>query len=78
MVYLTFLSECPKFGVFSGSENPFAVKTSLTKPVLRLWEGPHIFGGTLVGVLYEDADWLRAELFTCKDCRNEIQGSLKR
>ena len=34
---------------------------------VRLWEGPHIFGGTLVGVLYDDADWLRAELFTCKD-----------
>lgn len=34
---------------------------------MRLWEGPHIFGGTLVGVLYEEAEWLRAELCTCKD-----------
>ena len=32
-----------------------------------MWEGPHIFGGTLVGVLYEDSEWLRAELFTCKE-----------
>ncbi|CAK9103727.1 unnamed protein product [Durusdinium trenchii] len=41
-----------------------------------LWEGPHIFGGTLVGVLYDDADWLRAELFTCKE-ESEQVGSVK-
>ena len=31
-------------------------------------KGRTSLGGTLVGVLYEDdGDWLRAELFTCKD-----------
>ena len=38
----------------------------------RLYEGPHILGGTLVGVLYEEEGWLRAELLMrrrTKKCR---------
>ncbi|CAJ1436830.1 unnamed protein product [Effrenium voratum] len=41
-----------------------------------LWEGPHILGGSLVGVLYEDQEWLRAELLTCKE-ESELVGSVR-
>lgn len=66
----------PLLGTWQHGRHTKQYEIQQTEDGQLLWEGPHIFGGTLVGVLYEDADWLRAELFTCKE-ESEQVGSVK-
>lgn len=55
----------PLLGTWQHGRHTKQYEIQHTEDGQLLWEGPHIFGGTLVGVLYEDAEteWLRAELF---------------
>jgi len=68
----------PLLGTWQHGRHTKQYEIQHTEDGQLLWEGPHIFGGTLVGVLYEDAEteWLRAELFTCKE-ESEQVGSVK-
>ncbi|CAE7682193.1 unnamed protein product [Symbiodinium sp. CCMP2456] len=72
----TVESSLPLIGTWEQERNRKQYEIQHTEDGQLFYEGPHILGGTLVGVLYEEEGWLRAELLTCKE-ESELVGSVR-
>ncbi|CAE7399578.1 unnamed protein product [Symbiodinium pilosum] len=72
----TVENSLPLIGTWEQGRSGKQYEIQHTEDGQLLYEGPHILGGTLVGVLYEEEGWLRAELLTCKE-ESELVGSVR-